>query len=83
MPYRINPFTGSLGYSVDSTSFAASFQESRQTATLAQTVFSAGFEINKVYVDGMLFTTGYSGGGTNTITFDTGRSDGSEIYMTT
>ncbi len=59
------------------------FQSSMQTATLNQTVFTASFEINNVFVDQVLRTTGYSGQGTKTITFDTGLLAGQEVYLTT
>ena len=59
------------------------FENSLQVATPGQTIFSATFNINRVYVDSVLFTTGYSGQGTEEITFDVGRTDGQEIYMTT
>ncbi len=52
-------------------------------ATEGQTVFTADFNIERVFVDSILFTTGYSGRGTKTITFDVGRTDGQEIYLTT
>lgn len=59
------------------------FEDSLQSATPAQTVFTATFNINRVYVDSVLFTTGYSGKGTEEITFGVGRTDGQEIYLTT
>ena len=61
----------------------AAFEESTQYATPGQTVFNATFDIQRVFVDSVLFTTEYSGQGTETITFDVGRTDGQEIYMTT
>ena len=59
------------------------FEDSLQTATPGQTIFNATFDIDRVFVDSVLFTTGYSGQGTKTITFDVGRTDGQEIYLTT
>ena len=59
------------------------FNDSLQVATPGQTIFTAGFRINHVFVDSIIFTTGYSGRGTVIITFDAGRTDGQEIYMTT
>ncbi len=61
----------------------ATFADVLRTANPGQRIFKALFNINRVYVDGMLFTTGYTGKGTNTIVFDVGRNDGSEIYLTT
>lgn len=40
---------------------AAIFNEDLQIATAGQTIFNASFNINRVFVDGILFTTGYSG----------------------
>ncbi len=52
-------------------------------ATAGQVVFTASFNVNRVFVDNILRTTGYSGKGTSTITFDTGLSEGQEVYLTT
>lgn len=59
------------------------FNDSLQIATPGQTIFNAEFSIQRVFVDSIPFTTGYSGQGTRTITFVVGRNDGQEIYLTT
>ncbi len=51
------------------------------TATAGQTIFTVSFNVNSIFVDSILWTTGYSGKGTNTITFDTGLSEGQEVYL--
>ncbi len=61
----------------------AGFEESLQYATAGQTVFSTTFKIYRVYVDAVLFTTGYTGQGTTSITFGLGRTEAQEIYLTT
>ncbi len=57
------------------------FEKSIQYATEGQTIFTATFNINSVFVDSILVTTGYSGEGTTTITFDTGLSENQEVYL--
>lgn len=52
-------------------------------ATAGQAVFTASFNINRVFVDSVLVTTGYTGQGTKTITFDVGLSESQEVYLTT
>lgn len=59
-----------------------SFDSDIQTATPGQTIFNASFNINQVFVDSILVTTGYTGQGTKTITFLVGLSDGQEVYLT-
>ncbi|MCP3941040.1 MAG: hypothetical protein GY710_06110 [Desulfobacteraceae bacterium] len=73
---------GLIGSLLDEES-APVFGKSTQTATEGQTVFSAGFDINEVFVENVLRTSGYSGGGTGTITFDAGLPEGYEVYLTT
>lgn len=58
-----------------------SFETDAQTATPGQTVFNASFDINEVFVDSVLRTTGYTGQGTQTITFTVGLTDGQEVYL--
>jgi len=58
------------------------FEDSLQTSVGAQVIFSALFRINRVYVDQIIQTTGYTGGGTTSITFAVAPGDGSEIYLT-
>ena len=57
------------------------FEKSIQYATPGQTIFTAIFNINSVFVDSILVTTGYSGQGTNTITFDVGLLENQEVYL--
>lgn len=59
------------------------FEDSLQTAVGAQVIFSALFRINRVYVDQIIQTTGYTGQGTISITFAVPPGDGAEIYLTT
>ncbi len=52
-------------------------------ATEGQTVFTVTFSINRVWVDGAFYADGYSGGGTDTITFDIALFAGQMVYLTT
>ena len=59
------------------------FEDSLQVAAEGQTVFNAGFNIQRVFVDSILITTGYTGQGTDTITFAVGLNEGQEVCLTT
>ncbi len=59
------------------------FLYSLQTADADQTIFTAEFNVNQVFLDQVLMTTGYSGQGTETITLDAGLYEGQEVYLTT
>lgn len=56
-------------------------QKESISATAGQTIFITTFGVSQVFVDGVLQESGYSGGGTNTITFTVGLSEGQQVTL--
>ena len=78
-----NPFANDAAFEDYITVLAggAGTQKETMAATAGQTIFISTFNVLQVFVDGVLQESGYSGGGTNTITFTVGLSEGQQVTL--